>query len=191
MRTSEKGRKLIEEFEGLSLTAYQTNLGNGKYDVPTIGYGHTTAAGPPEVKMGMVITEDLADKILADDLKAVETQVFNAIHVPVNQNQFDCIVSFTFNLGIGNLQQSSLLKRLNQGDYDIGTEFNKWVLAQGQVLPGLVRRRQREKTLWESSVISEQPEQHQDNQETDQGQSQWFVSLVKLLGSIFLKVFGK
>ena len=142
--------KLIEDFEGLSLTAYQSKIAEGVYDVPTIGYGHTTAAGPPKVQMGMRITKEEAEAILAADLQAVERQVDSLVRVPLNGNQRGCLVSFTYNLGVGNFSKSTLLKRLNTGDYDVGDEFLKWVKAQGVTLPGLVRRRQAEKLLWET-----------------------------------------
>lgn len=159
MKTNTAGLTLIELFEGFVPNAYRDKLGynlngNAIYDVWTIGYGHTTAAGPPSVYSGQVVTKDEANNILSADLAAVEKEVYDAVDVSLNENQFSALVSFTFNLGIGNLKSSSLLRRLNSGDYNIGNEFGKWTLAQGVHLEGLVRRREAEKVLWETPVSS-------------------------------------
>lgn len=144
MKTSTRGRKLIKEFEGLRTTAYKDIVG-----VWTIGYGHTNAAGSPKVKPGMSITTKEADDILIKDLKKYEDAVNRNVKVPITQNQFDALVSFTFNLGEGNLRKSTLLKRLNSGDYKVGDEFLKWNRAGGRLVRGLLRRRQEEKKLFE------------------------------------------
>src|SRR5581483_4311493 len=142
MITSSKGRRFIEQFEGLSLRTYDDGTG-----VLTIGYGHTSAAGLPRVVRGQSITKDQADQILASDLGKVETQVNNLVHVPINQNQFDALVSFHFNTGA--LGRSTALKKLNAGDYngcaDALLAYNR---AGGRVLPGLQRRRQAERKLF-------------------------------------------
>lgn len=151
MKTSPAGRKLIGQFEGLRLKAYQDSVG-----VWTIGYGHTSAAGSPIVFLGMEITEQEADRILSRDLEGAEKAVQAFVKVPLNQNQFDALVSFTFNLGPGNLAKSTLLRRLNSGDYNVGNEFLKWNKAGGKVLSGLTKRRELEKQLYESGA-SKQP----------------------------------
>lgn len=147
MKTSANGRALIEAFEGRFLTAYQDSVG-----VWTIGYGHTSAAGEPYVSQGMTITGLEADRILAADLAKVERQVEQYIKAPLNQAQFDALVSFTFNLGPGNLSRSSLCRRVNAGDYMISNEFAKWNRAGGNVLTGLTRRRRAEAAMWGGDV---------------------------------------
>lgn len=147
MKTSAQGRALIEAFEGRCLKAYQDSVG-----VWTIGYGHTSAAGEPYVRAGMTITDGDADRILATDLGKVEKQIEQYITKPLNQAQFDALVSFTFNLGPGNLAKSSLCRRVNAGDYDVANEFLKWDMAGGKQLAGLTRRRKAEAMMWSGDV---------------------------------------
>ena len=103
MQTSPNGRKLIESFEGLFLQAYDDHNdhivqpGEQVIGTLTIGYGHTTAAGPPAVYVGMVIDQPTADAILSADLASVELEVQHLVNVPLNQNQFDALVSFQYN----------------------------------------------------------------------------------------------
>jgi len=155
MKTGNKGLKLIEKFEGLILQAYDDY--NDKIVKPgqkvrgtlTIGYGHTTAAGPPKVYVGMKVKEDEADKILAADLASVEIEVEHLVKVSLNQNQFDALVSFQFNTG--GLRRASILTCLNAKDYEGAAQgFLKWVRGNGKVLPGLVKRRNEEKALFEA-----------------------------------------
>lgn len=155
MKISEEGIRLIKSFEGFhkklangDCTAYQTYLGNGKYDVPTIGFG--TTAG---VKMGMVWTEAQATDALLKEIGKHEAYVTQYVTVPINQNEFDALVSFSYNCGPGNLKK--LITRLNKGDR-IGTAkaFLLYVKAQGQTLPGLVSRRTREAALFQKPVVA-------------------------------------
>ena len=142
LKTSDWGRKFIQRFEGLYLKAYYDSAG-----VITIGYGHTDAAGPPAVHSGMVITEAEADSILAQDLGAVEADVNRLVSVPLNQNQFDALVSFQFNTG--KLGKSTLLKKLNAGDFSsVPAQLDLWVNAGGRKLNGLVTRRREEGKLF-------------------------------------------
>ena len=143
MKTSTDGRSLIEAFEGRYLKAYRDSVG-----VLTIGFGHTNAAGEPRVTEGLTITAEEADQILAADLAKVEAQVLRTITKPLNQAQLDALVSFTFNLGPTNLQNSTLARRVNRGDYDVSSEFMKWDRAGGKQLPGLTRRRKAEALMW-------------------------------------------
>lgn len=150
MKTSDRGVALIKAHEGLRLTAYTDPVG-----VWTIGYGHTTAAGPPKVERGMKITDAGADAILRQDLAKFEGYVSSAVKVPLNQNEFDALVSFTFNLGPGNLRSSTLLKKLNAGDRaGAADEFLKWTKAGGKTLPGLVKRREAERALFRAPDAS-------------------------------------
>ncbi|WP_337013859.1 lysozyme [Pantoea sp. AS142] len=142
MKISASGLNLIKQFEGLRLQAYQCSA-----RVWTIGYGHTAGVEP-----GDIITAEQADALLLEDVLEAERSVSRYISAPLTQHQFDALVSFTFNVGSGNLRTSTLLKKLNTGDYSgAAGEFLRWVNASGKKLPGLVRRREAEKTLFETS----------------------------------------
>ncbi|WP_442323775.1 lysozyme [Cernens ardua] len=137
--TSQRGLDLVENAEGLHLRAYQDGVG-----VWTIGYGHTRGVRP-----GMVITAADAQAYLRSDLNAAERAVNTLVTVDINQNQFDALVDFTFNLGAGALAGSTLLRRLNDGDYDgAADEFGLWVHAGRKIELGLVKRRSAEKALF-------------------------------------------
>jgi lysozyme len=139
MTTSSKGKSLIKKFEGLRLTAYRCAAG-----VLTIGYGHTTG-----VTEGMAITEAEAERLLSEDLKQYERAVNNALPT-LRQNQFDALVSFTFNLGEANLFSSTLLKkaRVNPNDPALRAELMKWVNVNKKPLEGLRKRRAAEADLY-------------------------------------------
>lgn len=139
MRTSQRGINLIKAHEGLRLEAYRCPAG-----IYTIGYGHTAG-----VRRGDVIDERRAEQLLAEDLKKFEV-VVNRECPGVNQNQFDALVSFTFNLGETNLRKSTLLKcvKANPNNPNIRTEFLRWNKSKGEVLPGLIRRRKAEADLY-------------------------------------------
>ena len=142
MKTSPKGIALIKEFEGLRLKAYLCPGG-----VWTIGYGHTAG-----VKPGMVISEAQAEEYLKADLISFE-RYLNGLGLALNQNQFDALISLIYNIGIGNFQKSTLLRkaRINANDNSIMDEFLRWVYSKGGVLPGLQRRRLREMKLYFSN----------------------------------------
>lgn len=138
------GLIIVKHFEGRELRAYQDSVG-----VWTIGYGHTSAAGPPQVYAGQTITEQQAEDILKKDLELFEGGVRDLVKVPVNSDQFSALVSFSFNVGLGALADSTLLRKLNSGDYTgAANEFPRWVKAGEQTLPGLVRRRDAERALF-------------------------------------------
>lgn len=139
MRTSQRGINLIKAHEGLRLEAYRCPAG-----VFTIGYGHTAG-----VRRGDVIDRRKAEQLLADDLKKFEA-VVNRECPGVNQNQFDALVSFTFNVGTANFMKSTLLKcvKANPGNVNIRHEFSRWNKANGTVLSGLIRRRREEAELY-------------------------------------------
>lgn len=144
MKTSDAGIALIKRYEGLRLEAYLCPAG-----VWTIGYGHTSAAGKPVVKAGMTITPEEADDILRRDLGGYEQGVLSLVEVEISQNQFDALVSFAYNVGVGALAKSTLLKRVNAQRFDeVPAEFMKWTKAGGRELKGLVRRRRDEAKLW-------------------------------------------
>ncbi len=149
MQTSAGGRAFIEAFEGLALTAYWDATGN----VWTIGYGHTSVAGPPRVYAGMAIDQPTADSILAADLASVEIEVAHLVTAPLNQAQFDALVSFQFNTGWLNHSGCSLLQHLNAGNYDVAdADFALYDESGGQVLTGLVNRRKGEAAMFAGTV---------------------------------------
>jgi lysozyme len=144
MRTSSAGIELIKEFEGKRLTAYYCPAG-----VLTIGYGHTSSAGEPQVVQGMKITEEEASEILKADLRAYERTVDDAVNVALKQHQFDALVSFCYNVGQSAFRKSTLVRRLNRGDHAaIPQELMKWTKTNGRELAGLVRRRRAEAKMW-------------------------------------------
>jgi lysozyme len=139
MKTSAAGIDLIRAYEGLRLTAYRDSVGTW-----TIGYGSTRAVMP-----GTIITPEQAEVRLLDDVAIAEDCVNKCVTVPLTQGQFDALVSFTFNLGCRALHHSTLLIKLNAGDRDgASNELLKWDHAAGQVLPGLLARREAEKELF-------------------------------------------
>lgn len=159
MRTGPKGLALIESFEGLILSAYDdyndhiVQPGQLVHGTLTIGYGHTSMAGPPRVYVGQVITDDEANAILAADLASVELEVSHLVKVPLNQNQFDALVSFQFNTGWLAHANCSLLRALNGGNYNLAAaDFMLYDRASGKVLAGLVRRRAAERALFNTPV---------------------------------------
>jgi lysozyme len=141
MKYSLSGAALTERFESCRLTAYQDQV-----RVWTIGWGHTYL-----VSRGMMCTQAQADAWLMDDIAASEDDVNANVKVPLTQGQFDALCDFTFNLGRGALNNSTLLKLLNSGDKEnAAKEFEKWDHAGGQVVAGLLRRRQADAEEFES-----------------------------------------
>lgn len=139
MKISKRGLDLIKQFEGCKLEAYKCAAG-----VLTIGYGSTGS----HVKEGMKITQKQADELLAKDVERFEVGVAK-IAKRYNQAQFDALVSFAFNLGLGNLHASTLLRKHNSGDYrGAAGEFARWNKAGGKVLAGLTKRRDAEARLY-------------------------------------------
>ena len=140
MKTSQKGLQLIKQHEGCRLTAYKCPAG-----VLTIGYGHTGT----DVVAGMVITAVQAEELLKKDIQWAETAV-NQEGLNITQNQFDALVSFTYNVGARNFKNSTLLKmiKVNPLSINIRTEFARWNKAKGSTLPGLVTRRKAEAELY-------------------------------------------
>lgn len=145
MKTSENGIKLIEASEGLRLDAYQDVVG-----VWTNGYGNTHNVIPHST-----ITQQQAESDLLSNIASSEHFVNTVVKVPLTQNQFDALVDFVFNLGTGNFQSSTLLKKINEGDFaGAALEFPKWNLAGGRVVAGLVKRRAVEASLFSNHVIT-------------------------------------
>lgn len=135
-----RGITLIKRWEGLRLTAYKDIVG-----VWTIGYGSTGS----HVKPGMKITEAEAEALLRKDLSRFEANVEKVVKVKLTDNQFAALVSWSFNVGIGAMNKSTLLKKLNAGNYNaVPTELMKWNKAGGKAVQGLTNRRAQEGALW-------------------------------------------
>lgn len=142
MNISETGIALIKAFETCRLEAFKPTPN----DVWTIGWGHTRG-----VKEGDTCTQEQADAWLIADLQIAENCVRQCVTAHLTQGEYDAIVSFTYNLGCMALRGSTLLRKLNAGDYDgAAAEFKKWDHQAGQVLAGLTRRRKEEQALFES-----------------------------------------
>nr|DAT79478.1 MAG TPA: Lysozyme [Caudoviricetes sp.] len=153
MRISEKGLAMIEKFEGCLLKA------SNKLDgVWTIGYGQTGSYYGKRVRRGMTTTKALAHAWLRDhSIKTYEDAVTQAVKVPLNQHQFDALVSFAYNVGVGALKQSTALRKLNAGDYAGAADaLTMWTKCNGKVLAGLVRRRKEERALFLTPVTQPQ-----------------------------------
>jgi len=139
LKASGAGRALIRQFEGCYLQAYRCPAG-----IPTIGVGHTRG-----VKMGDRCSQQQADVWLTEDLQDAEAAVAQLVKTPLAQQQFDALVSFTFNLGGRALAESTMLILLNKGNHKAAAEqFGRWVNSNGVKLDGLVRRRAAEKALF-------------------------------------------
>ena len=135
MKISLEGLSLIKRFEGCRLKAYKCSAG-----VLTIGYGHTGGVTETDT-----ITQDDANKLLQEDVAKFEEYVDDNVIVELNQGQFDALVAWTFNLGPGNLRESTMLKKLNEADYtSVPNEMKRWNKAGGKTLDGLIRRRNAE-----------------------------------------------
>lgn len=151
MKISDKGLAIIKEFEGYArklpngdCTAYQDYLGNGKYDISTIGWGCTEG-----VKMGDVWTVAQAEEGLKREISKFEDAVLRLCKFTPTQNQFDALVSFTYNVGEGALAKSTVLRLANTGDFQGASRaFLMWNKAQGVTLAGLTRRRNMEAALF-------------------------------------------
>ena len=140
MHTSPLGIALITQFEGLRTSAYLDAAG-----IWTIGYGHTD----DEVRSGSRIDTGEADALLRQDLSAAEATIRTLVTQPLAQASFDALVSFVFNVGAAAFAGSALLRKLNSGDVEgAAAEFERWRYAGGRVLPGLLRRRIAERTLF-------------------------------------------
>ena len=143
MNVSQNCVELIKHFEGFEDTAYLCPA-----NVRTIGYGRTR-----NVKEGDRITEAQAERDLLEELEEFKHQVLHSVKVELTQNELDALTSWTYNLGVGNLKSSTLLKKLNAGSKDeVPAEMLRWNKAGGKVLAGLTKRREAEAELWAKEV---------------------------------------
>jgi len=140
---TQHGLNLIKQFEGFSSHIYLDAAG-----LPTIGYGHLLRAGEAEMfRHG--ISHEAAVALLIKDVLCSEQAVLRLITVPLTNGQFDALVSFTFNLGGGALQRSTLRRKVNREEHaDVAVEFRKWIWARGRKLRGLVQRRAAEAAMY-------------------------------------------
>ena len=137
MEYSQNGLRLTEQFESCRLVAYLDSKG-----IPTIGWGHTFGVFP-----GLTCDQAQADAWLLEDVQSAVGSVNRLVIAPLTQNEFDAVVDFVFNCGSGNFAGSTMLRLLNAGDYPgAANEFQLWDHASGQVVAGLLRRREAEKT---------------------------------------------
>ena len=143
MKISQAGLDLIKKYEGCKLKSYQDSVG-----LWTVGFGHLIGNGKTKPDK-LIYTQEEVDGLLRTDLARFESGVSAYCTLPLTQGQFDSIVCFSYNLGLGTLSRSTLLKKLNAGDYDgASQEFLKYTKAGGVVLKGLVARRQAENQLF-------------------------------------------
>jgi len=158
MHVGQRGRNLFKEWEGLVTHEYLDSGG-----APTIGVGHLLTRS--ERTSGKIVirgqavryrdglTEQQCWDLLDQDLAGAERTVNDAVTVPLNQNQFDALVSFTFNVGAGAFRGSTLLKLLNQGKYgEVPGQLRRWVRDNGHIVQGLINRREKEIALWNTPV---------------------------------------
>ena len=148
MEYSKDGLHLTEQFEGCKLTAYPDPATGG--DPWTIGYGHTGA----DVHPGLTITQEQAETLLMKDIQKAAADVNAKVTKDLTQHEFDALVDFTFNCGAGNFNNSTLLKKLNAGDFEGAShEFEKWDMAAGKHMAGLLRRRHAEAQEFISGMV--------------------------------------
>ena len=153
---TDEGLALIKYFEGFAPEVYFCPGG-----WPTIGYGHVVRDNERE-RFVDGIDEAAADELLRRDVKTAEQAVLRLIRVPLEDGQFDALASFTFNLGAGALQRSTLRRKVNREEHDaVPDEFQRWVWAGGRKLKGLVRRREAEAELYASQPVGRRPDRRQ------------------------------
>jgi GH24 family phage-related lysozyme (muramidase) len=170
MVTGNNGIDLIKKSEGCELDAYLDAVG-----IWTIGYGHTGTVDGKAICFGMVITQDEAIELLKADLRKFEKSVEELVTTEINQNQFDALVSFTYNVGPGNLKKSTLLKKVNTDDFNgAAEEFLKWNKAGGRVLNGLTTRREAEKKLFLEKCTTDKKPKKDNEEETQEPKKELF-----------------
>ena len=143
LKTSQEGISLIKSFEGCELTSYRCSA-----NVSTIGFGHTAG-----VSDGDTCTQEEAETMLADDLVEFEDYVKKYVEIDLQQHEFDALVAWTYNLGPSSLRESTMLKELNNNNHDeVPRQIKRWNRAGGEVLDGLIRRREAESLLFKNEA---------------------------------------
>jgi lysozyme len=156
MRTSDLGMQFIMKHEGVRCVIYDDATGKDwaggeAKGYLTIGVGHLIPQGELHLFEDRILHEDEIYDLLKSDLKRIEKAISRCVFVDLTQEQFDTLVSFTFNVGVGNLQASTLLRRLNVGGYsEVPTQLARWNRSKGKVVTGLINRRAAEAALWAS-----------------------------------------
>ncbi len=149
LQLSNEGVRLLHNREGFRAKAYQDVAG-----IWTIGYGHTGA----DVYPGKTITKEEGDRLFRNDLRRFEGAIKNLVKVPLKQHHYDTLVSFAYNVGTGAFSKSTLLRKLNAGDFGaVPAELMKWVYAGRRKHQGLINRRRAEGAQW-STGYSNSPE---------------------------------
>lgn len=153
MKITDETMRLIRDYEGMKLTAYKDP--GSKNGLPiTIGYGTTKIDGK-DIKLGTKITKEQADEYFKKDIEKFAEGVRSRVKVKLNDNQFGALVSFSYNVGLGAFGSSTLLKKLNAGDFkSVPSELRKWNKNDGKVMQGLINRREKEIKLWETPVAN-------------------------------------
>ena len=158
MQVGQRGKNLFKEWEGLVTHEYLDSGG-----APTIGIGHLLtrsertsgkiSVGGQALDYRNGITEQQCWNLLDEDLAGTEAMINETVKVSLNQNQFDALVSFAFNVGDGAFRSSTLLRLLNQAQYDqVPAQLRRWNMDNGQVVQGLINRRNKEIALWNTPV---------------------------------------
>lgn len=146
MNLNSKGISILHQYEGLRLEAYLCPAG-----IPTIGWGNTFYEDGSKVKLGDIITRQRADELFENVINTIFVPgVQKLLKAELNDNQFSALVSFAYNVGLGNFKNSTLLKRvnINPSDPDIAYQFSRWNKSKGRVLRGLTKRRKDEAELY-------------------------------------------
>lgn len=148
MKVNLRGEEMIKSYEELRLKAYLCPA-----KIPSISYGVTKYENGSKVKLVDEISKERAEELFKFTLGEFEKQVEKLIKVPVNENQFSALVSFSYNVGIGNFKSSTLLRKLNSEDYiGASNEFERWIYSNGKKLEGLKKRRKSEKELFLAEI---------------------------------------
>jgi len=184
MKISEKGLQLIKDLEGFRGAPYLDGGG-----VPTIGYGATHYLDNKRVTLDdKFISEKDADLLLRRMVPVYEREVQNLVKVPLNQNQYDAVVSFVYNIGGDQFLKSTFLKKLNSEDYSgAANEFPKWKFDNGIVIQGLVNRRKIEQDLFLKEIIKQEKQEMLNGYKTYIGIA---ISVVSALAAAFGKDWG-
>ncbi len=172
MKVTQEAIDLIKHFEGFRANAYHDATG-----ILTIGYGHTSMAGPPAVHVDDVVTAAQAEEILATDVEKFATGLRPLLHRELSAPQFSALVSFAYNVGLANVAKSSVLTAVNAGDFEVvPRRLSLWVKAGSQTLPGLVKRRAAEAAMFASGHDLPPPVQHPAGRKL----SLWIIFLIDL-----------
>lgn len=153
LHISENGKKLIRRFEGFAKWREDLKVGSYKCSAGkwTIGFGNTYLKDGTPVDQDTVLTVKECEELFDSSLIKYEDAVKKLVKVELKQHQFDALVSFCFNAGAGNLEKSTLLKRVNANDENAHEEFRRWIFAGGKPLRGLILRRDAEEVMFKGS----------------------------------------